>query len=487
MEKFNLGIHGSHNAAIAISLGGKVLEVVELERWVGIKNAAFWYYYPIENAEEILNNILDYFKNKYGAKRYDWAMHQSVPLEKLNLLRADNTKYVPHHIAHVSNAMYQSASQRALVVSFDGGSDNGHFNIYNTEKGQNPVLILQSKYDLCVPYAAMGQYLFDIKKEEDFWIGNLTYAGKVMGLSSYGKEDPDLLKKSKELFEKQVTDDVGLAHKNWKKISSSSDKKNDSAKNLAFSTQFEFERKFKEIANKTIASRDKNRELIFSGGGSMNIINNTAFKAFVSPNSDDRGLALGCLLHHLRPSERLDSTYLGPLPWDSKPEGKGHTVKSIGNMLKSGKILGLIQGRMEHGARALGNRSILCIPTEGIKDKLNTSVKKREWFRPFAAVCREENASKYFTSYDMHAYMTHNVFCKTNEFPGIMHIDNTCRLQTVTKEQNLFLWKLLGEFPVLLNTSFNIMGKPILNTYREALWMKENTEIDEVITESEIL
>ena len=83
--------------------------------------------------------------------------------------------------------------------------------------------------------------------------------------------------------------------------------------------------------------------------------------------------------------------------------------------------------------------------------------------------------------------MTHNVKVLDNKLPGITHIDGTCRLQTVTKEQNPFLWNILGIHPVILNTSFNIQGKPILNTYREALWMKENTGINEVITNKYIL
>ena len=98
MAKFNLGVHGSHNAAIALSYGGDVLEVVELERWVQIKNAAFFYYHPILNPIEILNEILDYFDYKYGAKEFDYAMVNSWSEEHYKDLRAKNVLYVPHHI-----------------------------------------------------------------------------------------------------------------------------------------------------------------------------------------------------------------------------------------------------------------------------------------------------------------------------------------------------------------------------------------------------
>ena len=129
----------------------------------------------------------------------------------------------------------------------------------------------------------------------------------------------------------------------------------------------------------------------------------------------------------------------------------------------------------------------MCIPKQGVKDRLNADVKKREWFRPFAAVCREEDAKLFFKAYGLHRWMTHNVKVNTDAFPAITHVDKTCRLQTVTENQNKFLYDLLQYHPVLLNTSFNIQGKPILNTYKEAMWMKDNTGVDEIITDKYIL
>ncbi len=487
MEKFNLGVYGSHNSSIAISFGGKILEVIELERWVGIKNAAFFYYFPVENPKKYVDEILDYFKKKYGAVSYDWVIVNSWPQENISWFKAANHKYIPHHIAHVSNVMYQSKSKKGLVISFDGGSDEGHFNVYKTEKGHEPVKIMQTDFDICVPYAAMGHYIADIKREEDPWKGNLVYAGKVMGLSAYGQRDADMFVRVEKLFAMQKSNNINISHENWGNIFCHCIQKDNNAKNLAYATQYEFERKFAELVSKIIINKEEDRQLMFSGGGSMNIINNTIYKAFVSPNSDDRGLALGCLLYLLKPFDPIDSTYLGSAPYDEQPQGRPHTTFQVAQMLTQGKILGLIQNRMEHGARALGNRSILCLPTKGMKAKLNNEVKHREWFRPFAAVCRKEDAHKYFWEYDNHRWMTNNVYVKTNSMPAITHADNTCRLQTVTKEENPFLYELLGYHPVLLNTSFNIMGKPILNTYKEALWMKENTGIDEVITDKYIL
>tara|TARA_R110000796_G_scaffold63554_3_gene147196 strand:- start:294 stop:1757 length:1464 start_codon:yes stop_codon:yes gene_type:complete len=486
MAKFNLGVHGSHNASIAISYGGDILEVVELERWVQIKNAAFFYYFPIENPLEILSEILSYFEFKYNAKEYDFAMVNSWPQEHNSHLKATNVVYVPHHLAHACNVMYQSDAKKSLIVSFDGGSDDGHFNIYLGDKPNTPVLIHQSQKDLCVPYAALGHYMNDIKKEPDIFKGNLTNAGKAMGLSSYGKRDDVFFDYVNKLYDKSDTNSVNKAHENWSEIFCGCNQTGDKAKDLAYANQYVFEKNFADIALPFIF-KNLDRELQFAGGGAMNILNNTTYEAFVSPNADDRGIALGCLLSLLKPEQTVDSTYLGSDPYDDIPDKKEISVLEVSNMLSEGSILGLIQGRGEHGARSLGNRSILCLPQEGVKEKLNSEVKNREWFRPFAAVCREEDAHKYFKDYGKHRWMTHNVKVLDNKLPGITHIDGTCRLQTVTKEQNPFLWNILGIHPVILNTSFNIQGKPILNTYREALWMKENTGINEVITNKYIL
>jgi carbamoyltransferase len=169
----------------------------------------------------------------------------------------------------------------------------------------------------------------------------------------------------------------------------------------------------------------------------------------------------------------------------------------LADYIASGKIIGVVRDRCEHGPRALGNRSILCNPSiRDMKDTLNAKVKGREYYRPFAPVVRLEDVSKYFEWEGETRWMS---FCpKVREeyrdrLAAITHIDGTARVQTVTKEQNKFLYELLTELHnktgigVLLNTSFNIAGKPILNTYKEALWVLENKELDAVVLETFII
>ena len=165
--------------------------------------------------------------------------------------------------------------------------------------------------------------------------------------------------------------------------------------------------------------------------------------------------------------------------------------------MKEGNILGLVNGQSEVGPRALGNRSIICDPSvEGMKDTLNAKVKFREWFRPFAPVCRLEDCDTYFIGAFESKYMSYAPTVKDSysvSLKAITHIDNTARLQTVTQNTHEMFYSILtelstqGHIPVILNTSFNIKGKPILTTIADALHVLDNTELDYVVTNNLIV
>jgi len=212
-------------------------------------------------------------------------------------------------------------------------------------------------------------------------------------------------------------------------------------------------------------------------------------------------LAVGLLSKQIKPKAAVDCTYIGPEAWDRnnlmlyaiEKKAVKASVKSIAIDIKNKKIIGVMRGRSEHGPRALGNRSILCSASvENMKDILNRKVKNREYYRPFAPIVRYEDVNKYFDWNKESRWMSFCVNVKEeyqNLLKSITHVDNTARVQTITKEQNSFLYDLLTELeileeiPVLINTSFNIAGKPILNTYKEAIYMLDNTEIDAILLE----
>lgn len=239
---------------------------------------------------------------------------------------------------------------------------------------------------------------------------------------------------------------------------------------------------------------------IFSGGVALNVLINEKIKeefpelnVYIPPNPADGGLSFGTMVEHQAREDgnlsKANITYSGLPILDERNEyWTKHdfvTEKDIADRLKQGQIIGLIQGGSEVGPRALGNRSILCDPSiPGMKDKLNAEVKFREWYRPFAPICRKEEVHKYFITdnYEHMQYMSFAVKVKEQhkeKLAAITHVDNTARVQTVTKGQNKILYEILQHHGgVLLNTSFNVQGKPILNTIDEAFHILNNTGLD---------
>ena len=187
----------------------------------------------------------------------------------------------------------------------------------------------------------------------------------------------------------------------------------------------------------------------------------------------------------LQPNQKFDITYNGLPILD---------IDNLNNVVKQRKARKI--NNAEVGPRALGNRSIICDPSyKNMKDILNKKVKFREWYRPFAPFCKKENAHLFFDSYDFDnlEFMSFAPKVKIeyrNKLPSITHIDGTARLQTVTSEIHKRFYDILTEFeklseiPILLNTSFNIRGYPILTTIEDALYSLDNTELDGVIIEN---
>jgi carbamoyltransferase len=163
-------------------------------------------------------------------------------------------------------------------------------------------------------------------------------------------------------------------------------------------------------------------------------------------------------------------------------------VQRVAMALTANQIVGWFQGRMEFGPRALGNRSILANPcNEHIKELLNTRVKHRESFRPYAPVVCSEDASTYFELQQESPFMTLSVIVKESvrhKIPGVVHVDGSARVQTVTQKQNPLLYNLLRAFqriagvPILVNTSFNVQGEPIVCSPHDALNTFFETQMD---------
>ena len=515
----NIAFYGSHNAAIAVEQNGKVLTVIEVERFLSQKNAGYGQYLISYTRPYLMKYILDYIYRVYGIKKYDTCYYQNtdtiengVKTHYEKLIPADNYINCSHHYSHAASGLYQTDYNEAIIISFDGGGNDGFFNMYHAKDRDNIECITKHVLDLGFPYMIFGQYLNDIKFEPGLNIGNLVYSGKLMGLCSYGKINekwlPHFIK-----FYKEKPD--GNNYENLlEELSKNTDIKFDIEKriegqeayDIAATSQEAFEQVFFQHADPFV-KKYPNLPIIVVGGCALNIILNSKLKSrykreiFVPPNPNDCGLASGMILDHIKPKKAIDLTYSGTEVLDKDrlmyyiENKRGIELKysDLCKDLSKGNIIGCVRGRSEHGPRALGNRSILCDPgTENMKDILNEKVKNREWYRPFAPVCKLEDVNKYFNFKDESRFMS---FCPTvkakwrKKLSSITHVDNTARVQTVTKDQNEWLYNLLTEFEkisgygVLLNTSFNVNKKPILSSYAEAVEVFMNSKMDKLILE----
>ena len=509
---FNLGIHGSHNATLALSYKDEILEVVELERFISHKNAALYFYENPPHEIEFVKEISDYFKGKYNFTEYGTVITNSIRSDIFPwkyLFDDASIEHCNHHIAHASCAFYQSPYNEALVVSFDGGSDEGFFNVYIIKRGEDPVKLYSGKKDYAVSYMAAGHFVPAIRNEEDIYKGNLVYPGKLMGYVGYGEYRQDIADKLIEFYKSNTYDDIPDAVCRFVEIFGLFDwteQFDDSlAKDVATTNQIVFEKLFREEIQPFL-DEYSDLPLVLSGGCALNIINNTLFarerEVFVPPNPSDCGIAVGALLSLIRPNAQVDVTYSGPPVWDRmeigrhlrERESQQTSTKEIAEIIACGGIVGVVREGSEHGPRALGNRSLLCDATNPkMKDIINLKVKNRESFRPFSPIIRLEDLNKYFDWDKESRHMTFSPEVRPEYrelLSSVTHVDGTARIQTITYNQNHYIYGILCELDaitgngVLLNTSFNVAGKPILNTFREAFEVLDTKPITGLLLEN---
>ena len=420
------------------------------------------------------------------------------------------TTVARHHETHASAAFYMSPFKEALIVSYDGGGDDGHFNVYAGNKdGVKPLDNITA--DFGGGYLLCGSLVREVAEKSRH---QLALSGKLMGLCGYGKVIEKHVPAFQEFFfdrdYKKLAFLTKLPLKNiedpWKNPLENWVFEGQEGYDIAATAQEAFERAFFSVLDRY----DPNVPLILTGGCALNVLVNEKVKClynrplYVPPNPHDGGLSLGHLFRYKEPTKQVDITYSG-LPllnkrtdlkfYVAKYNATKVTKKEIAELIKDGKILGLVYGDSEVGPRALGNRSIVCDPNiADMKDILNSKVKFREWYRPFAPFCKKEDANKYFSSrnFDNLEYMSYAPDVKQeyrDKLPAITHVDGTARLQVVTEESHSHFYELLTEFGkisetnVLLNTSFNIRGYPILSTIEDALYALNNTQMDYVIIE----
>ena len=387
----------------------------------------------------------------------------------------DDMYFIDHHQSHATYAFINSKFKESDILAIDGVGYK-HRCIF-VDKDKN-IKDLSKELPL-------GWLWNQLSKVTGF--GSLG-ASKLMGLVGYGKFNQYYY----DVFETMITGEI--KEKNYKvhNLINLDYGKED----LAFTLQKFTIDKIKEH----IYPLKTCDNLCIAGGVAYNGYMNEEFtkhykNVFVPPAVGDEGQAIGVYQHAdyvLNDNIHITETFAGK-EYDYTGDEKLTSYKPIAQAIADGKIVGWFQGKSESGNRALGNRSILADPRrKDIKDVINHTIKDREDFRPFAPVVLEEHYKEYFDTNSPSPYMSRIVKVKTDKVPGITHVDNTARIQTVSKEQNNKLYELIREFynitgiPMLLNTSFN-RHEPIVETPEDAIKTFNNTALDLLVINDWVL
>tara|TARA_Y100000385_G_scaffold287437_1_gene351693 strand:- start:232 stop:1941 length:1710 start_codon:yes stop_codon:yes gene_type:complete len=453
----------------------------------------------------------------------------------LNVITGDDTKIIfsDHHLSHVAYSYYTSPFKKATILSVDGVGEWETTSMYYGENNNlTKIGSVNFPHSLGMLYSSITAFLGFKPNEGEY---------KVMGLAPYGDsskyEDKfnSLISKTDTSFEINMeyftydySNQLMFNEKLGKLFGITNrlpeDELTQDHKDIASSLQLVYEKIFFHLLNKLYVMRPTHN-LCLSGGCAYNgtangkIITETNYKkVYIPPAPSDAGSAIGCALHYYysnnKDSKRIDNSnpYLGPYYSDSKIKealaemsddvyykklNHSELIPIIAKQIKDGNVIGWFQGRMEFGARALGNRSILANPRDPqMKSRVNRVIKKREGFRPFAPIVKLEDQSKYFDYPHTVPYMNQVVKVKKehqSHLPAITHIDGSARIQSLKRNQQPNVYKLLTElhrinnYPIVLNTSFNLKDQTMVLDPKSAIQTFLNCEMDTLVIHNYII
>ena len=431
-----------------------------------------------------------------------------------------------HHLSHAAHTFFTSPFDEAAILTVDGVGE-WSTTTFGTAKNTTINLIkdIRWPHSLGLFYSAFTYFLGFKVNEGEY---------KLMGLSSYGKpkyydqimselidvKDDGSIHLDMKYF--AFTYDKYMTNDNFSKLFGISPRKNNEKMeqihfDIGSSAQLVLEEILLKMVNH-VYEKTKMKNLCIGGGVALNgvannrLLRDSRFESIhIPPSPGDAGSAIGCAQYSyychlqnkrtfLESSEQIkNNIYVGPnysndqirkfldknnIKYDYLE--KDLLLKTTAKLISEGNVVGWYQGKMEWGPRALGNRSILADPRKSeMKDILNEKIKHRESFRPFAPSVLEEFTSDYFDIDIPSPYMLMVAKVKQPEkIPAVTHVDGTARLQTVSKESNSLYYDLINQFykitgvPIIVNTSMNVMGEPIVNTPSHAYNMILKTDMD---------
>lgn len=436
------------------------------------------------------------------------------------------SKNIVHQLSHAANAVYTSPFEDCVVLVVDGYGEGSAVSLLHYADGKFEILHQEKPVvSLGLLYASVTQLCgFDPYQGEEW---------KVMGLAAFGAYREDLYGFFRQRLE---VDGISVsfrppegrnaafdaaAWEELEKIAGAFRLPGDpdilKAADLAHNFQKAFEDTIVDLADGA-SKLGLSKNLAFAGGCALNssangkIVARTGFERVHMPSAPgDDGNALGVVLleKHLGRGEPKGTEILSPYLGSTIDEGQMEKILGFGgidhreirdeeemcsevaDLLADGKIVAWVQGRAEWGPRALGNRSILADPRRAdMKEAINARIKFREFYRPFAPAILDEHGEAYFEDYQQAPYMERTLAFRDevkDDVPAVVHEDGTGRLQSVRQEWNPLFHRLLTAFhertdvPVLLNTSFNVMGKPIVHSAQDAITVFFTTGLDHLV------
>ena len=480
-------------------------------------------YFKIKNFSSIDLIVSDWIREKkwirsgpsYNYQKFDY-IKEKLNFDKKKIFQID------HHLAHAASAYYSSSYKSSAILIVDGNGSDIETNSYFLGKG-NKIKLLENykNHGIGSAYSAVTREVLNLGTGGE---------GKTMGLAPYGKFNknikiPNYIKGietnfSDFMFRMPFSDVLNQQHANFRPnvIRQKVRKANteDVTKAHYADWAFMIQRTSEEIMTKLgkdLYKKTKEKNICLAGGVALNSVaneklykNNKFKNIFIFPACSDAGIPYGLAIwayHNLYNNNKRISfknaftgiTYKSSEIYKTlkkfKIDFEKISNKKIAILLSKGKILGNFQGASEYGPRALGNRSILADPRKkGIRNYINKHIKHREMFRPFAPAILEEKSNEYFYL-KKSPFMLRVTKCKKkNKIPSALHVDNTARVQTVNKNENKKFYSIINEFykitnvPVLLNTSFNDAGEPLVETPLDAIISSLKTNLDYLILEN---
>jgi carbamoyltransferase len=543
----NVGISRVHNSAVTILKNGEIVFHLENERLSNIKYDGYCFQ-TMAKIPEYVNHI-DHLCIAGVRKTVPVEWYTDHDVFTTFITHLNKTFYSTevkthdlsdhHHKLHAACAFYNSGFKEAVCIIKDGMGSDYPINdpkfikgSYGRESASTFVAGYPATFDL-VDKSVIVPFDCDLIVDKFVKVNNSPSeghafqlaskyfgfhdldAGKVMGMSSYGRPDDRIPpffvdnKTNPDLFEVVVDGVANMRLKSdmFPTLTEDFQSRADFAFALQQQTQQEVKRYILEMIKKT-----KCNNVVLSGGYFLNCVANYELlrdlpddiKVYIEPISSDAGTSIGAAKYvwhattndmTIRPQTDIyyglahNYTQQHIVNRLEKETYKKVTPGDIAQLIADKNIVALYQGRSESGPRALGNRSILYDPRDPAgKDHVNT-VKNREWFRPFAGTILHEKANEWFDMRGLEEspYMMYAVDVlkdKQNIIPAITHVDGTCRIQTLKQEINPNYYKLIEEFnritgvPILFNTSFNLAGDCICETIDDALRTIRNSSIN---------